>query len=790
MKNDLKKHIVQQGIKETFEAKLIFVGDGGVGKTSLINRLINNDFFTDEIVTSGIAIDEWNLEIEINKKNENLKLKVWDFGGQSIYHSTHQFFLTRHSIYVFVWEARKNSSLSSFDYWLNAISILGESSPILVVQNKIDERLSSIDQKSLAERFPNIVGFYQTSVKSNIGISELQNSIVQTALSLPHIGNKIPSIWDKFNNELHKLSVDYLFYENFIDIGKKYGINEENIVQLSSYYHDLGTFLHFSDDLVLKEIVVLNPSWITHAMYILLDSKKAILNYGILKTNEIQEFWNSYEKATHKYLIRFLLKFELAFRLDDELFIIPNLLPIERPEFNWDYSDNSTFEYSYDFMPAGIITRFICRVFDLAYNNLYWKSGIVLINENTKALVISQEFDRTIKVYISGENKPLLLSVVRQHFDYINQTFSNLQVRNLIPCLCDECRKSKKPYHFDLSTIEKFERKGLKTIQCAKSFGDISISELLKELQIPIPNVQMIISNKKESITFEWNENNNLNFEYHYKFNKGDILEKFQSRIANILNKENQWSNGLIVEREGNKALVLNDVLKNNIKISICGIDNLEFLSVLRYEFEYVYRNHFNNNYIEVVKCICKECVNSNEPHFFDFHLLRKRKSKGKDLITCPKSAEDVSLGELFGVSNIFQFNTEFSSNTIIENVNINNSDSINLGGLNKSEGKMKINKIINKGGQNVFSDSITNSKFEYSEIDRKLLDFFSKYSESVNEKEELEKDLKLINENVDKEKKMKAKERIESFLYKHSSAIGDSIVASTLFELGKQLLT
>ena len=35
-----------------------------------------------------------------------MRLAVWDFGGQEIYHATHQFFLTDQSLFVLVWSAR------------------------------------------------------------------------------------------------------------------------------------------------------------------------------------------------------------------------------------------------------------------------------------------------------------------------------------------------------------------------------------------------------------------------------------------------------------------------------------------------------------------------------------------------------------------------------------------------------------------------------------------------------------------------------------------------------------
>ncbi|MFZ4557321.1 MAG: leucine-rich repeat domain-containing protein, partial [Pseudanabaena sp.] len=57
------------------EAKVILVGQGTVGKTSLVKRLLDNQFDTDERKTDGINIRDW----QITAKNEQVKLRVWDF---------------------------------------------------------------------------------------------------------------------------------------------------------------------------------------------------------------------------------------------------------------------------------------------------------------------------------------------------------------------------------------------------------------------------------------------------------------------------------------------------------------------------------------------------------------------------------------------------------------------------------------------------------------------------------------------------------------------------------------
>src|SRR5262249_52451476 len=83
---------LKSGSRPLNEAKLIFVGRGAVGKTSLVNRLVSNTFSEGEKKTDGINITTWNVRLN---QTERVRLNIWDFGGQEIMHATHQFFLTQ-----------------------------------------------------------------------------------------------------------------------------------------------------------------------------------------------------------------------------------------------------------------------------------------------------------------------------------------------------------------------------------------------------------------------------------------------------------------------------------------------------------------------------------------------------------------------------------------------------------------------------------------------------------------------------------------------------------------------
>ena len=100
-----------------YEAKLLLVGEGRVGKTSLSKSLrIPNYQLEDEQSTEGIDIQTWTIPAAETGLDEDFRLNVWDFGGQEIYHATHQFFLTRRSLYLLVTESRREDKHDDFYY--------------------------------------------------------------------------------------------------------------------------------------------------------------------------------------------------------------------------------------------------------------------------------------------------------------------------------------------------------------------------------------------------------------------------------------------------------------------------------------------------------------------------------------------------------------------------------------------------------------------------------------------------------------------------------------------------
>ena len=103
--------------KSLNESKLLIVGQGSVGKTSIIQRMLKGMFDKNQNKTDGILISRWQVKEQGSLKlNTQIQLNIWDFGGQEIMHATHQFFLTKRSLYLLVLDSRLTQEENRVEY--------------------------------------------------------------------------------------------------------------------------------------------------------------------------------------------------------------------------------------------------------------------------------------------------------------------------------------------------------------------------------------------------------------------------------------------------------------------------------------------------------------------------------------------------------------------------------------------------------------------------------------------------------------------------------------------------
>ncbi|PJF39486.1 MAG: GTP-binding protein [Phototrophicales bacterium] len=422
------------------EAKILFVGQGSVGKTSLIKRLINdpNDpYIPGEDKTEGIDIRQWC----INLNNDEIRLNVWDFGGQEIMHATHQFFLTKRSLYVLVLDARVSEDQNRLEYWLRIIQSFGGDSPVIIVSNKIDEHPADLDKRGLQKKYPGIIkAFVETSADKNTGIDDLEAAITKEIGKLEHVSDQLPAKWFAVKSKLEKMDADFISLEQYQKLCRDEGIvQDRNQRTLLRFLHDLGIVLNFDDDPRLEETNILNPEWVTTGVYAILNSNTLFQSKGVLRFEELGSILDKkhYPRSRHIFIIDMMRKFELCFDFEgmkDEQFLVPDLLTKEEPDTGlWD--DALNFRYDYIVLPSSIISRFIVRMQSHISRHTYWRHGVVLEHEGSRALVKADNEDKRIFVHVLGtpDARRRFLSTIRSQFKEIHKTIPGIVVQEKVP---------------------------------------------------------------------------------------------------------------------------------------------------------------------------------------------------------------------------------------------------------------------------------------------------------------------------------------------------------------------
>ncbi|MFL6212158.1 MAG: COR domain-containing protein [Pyrinomonadaceae bacterium] len=421
------------------EAKLIFVGRGGVGKTSLINRLVESRFSRNEKKTEGIKITSWNVNL---KGGEKAKLNIWDFGGQEIMHATHQFFLTERSLYILVLNGREGGEEADAEYWLKLIESFGGESPIIVVLNKIKEHPFDVNRRSLARKYVGVRRFLTTDCEDNTGIHFLRRAIKLQTDNLEHLRDPFPSQWFKIKQWLGEMKRNYLTFEQYRSCCSQLGEEDkEDQENLAVYLHCLGIALNYRDDARLRDTHVLNPHWVTKGIYTILNSPIVEFQNGEINLNQLAEILDQdeYPPVMQRFIMDLMKKFELCFSFpgDDSQYLIPELLRKQEPIEASFFSPNEclNFEYYYDVLPEGLLPRFIVRTHWLSENLPRWRTGVILEFESNKALVTADLQERRVYVRISGEiaSRRRLLAVIRSDFDRIHADIKKLKPAQMVP---------------------------------------------------------------------------------------------------------------------------------------------------------------------------------------------------------------------------------------------------------------------------------------------------------------------------------------------------------------------
>ncbi len=179
------------------KAKVCLVGEGAVGKTSLVRRYVENMYSDDYLMTLGVKVSKKRLEVPVpgDPLPALLELAVWDVMGQPEFRELLQeAYFTGVSGIIGVADLRRPNTLTALYEWIDRVDRVRSGAALVIAGNKVDlpnARARKADVEALAQAFH--AEWRLTSAKTGKNVEEvfrlLGASIVDRALrTRPNIG--------------------------------------------------------------------------------------------------------------------------------------------------------------------------------------------------------------------------------------------------------------------------------------------------------------------------------------------------------------------------------------------------------------------------------------------------------------------------------------------------------------------------------------------------------------------------------------------------------------------------
>ena len=469
-----------------YEAKLLLVGEGETGKSRLIASLTRARFERDRESTQGIEvssvwIDHPDLDVE-------MQLHAWDFGGQEVYRINHQFFFSRRAIYLVVWKPRQGQDEGAIEDWCQRIMLrVGAEAKILLVATHANERASELDYPLLRARFGDVlVGSHAVDNSDGSGIDALRLDIARHAADLPQMGEIVSASWQAARSELLALPEGQIPYGRCAEICGQHGLDGVSTRALVRMLHHLGLVIYYDEDDGLRDIVVLQPEWLTRAISRVLEDRPTREANGVLDHRRLPEIWGTdgYPAANHPYFLRLMEKFDVSYRIPEtHQSLVAQLVPYERPQLPWREIERArtlSLRCTLSGPVDGLIAWLTVRHHRFSVG-VHWRRGVFLEHAAWGAQGLLEMKDpQHLELTVLGPSPDGFLGMLLDGVDHLIEVrWEGLSYELLIPCKGRLEDGSTCPESFTVRYLERDLEDGDRHTRCRECRTRFDIEDLL-----------------------------------------------------------------------------------------------------------------------------------------------------------------------------------------------------------------------------------------------------------------------------------------------------------------------
>ncbi|MET8530005.1 COR domain-containing protein [Micromonospora sp. NPDC005172] len=452
------------------EAKLLFVGAGEAGKSSLLGAL-RGEPWRDRHQTQGMDIKP----LVVSHAGREITLNGWDFGGQQAYQPAHQVFFSAAAVYVVVWKPRPGVVAGMVESWIAMIAHRAPDARVLVVASHggPSSRADSIDGQHLRQRFGDlIVGFHEVdSAVPDDRLEALREAIAVAAGTLPHVHRNYPASWQRTIEAVSAGGQQVIDYHGYEAAAAAQGLNAFQARTLASNAHHLGKWIYYADDDALAAFVILQPDWLNVAIAAVLDSRDAVDALGLVEHRTLGRLWSAaqapdgtvYTREQQRLFLALMGRFELTYQVSldaspQPVSLIAQLVPVAQPDLRRAWVDFRPGDREYlevcrisegpagrVVIPDSLMYRLIVRLHHQRYTEpdslqgLHWQQGMVLQSRYGARALLTVRTDVGVQVQVRGPDAVTYLRQVTDEIRYcIERFWPGLTTVALVGCR-DDC---------------------------------------------------------------------------------------------------------------------------------------------------------------------------------------------------------------------------------------------------------------------------------------------------------------------------------------------------------------
>lgn len=432
---------------EIHERKLLFVGEGQVGKSSLFAAL-KGEPFRELPSTHGVDVGSF---LAKGVSQVDLSMRAWDFGGQEGYRPAHQLFFTSPAIYLVLWKPVDGPARGRVVDWIRLIrrSVLSDVKVLIVsTHGGPGTRHSHINEQLIRDEFGDMIfGFYAVdSRERGRDLEDLRIAIADAADTLPHAHRKFPRSWLDHQARLGALNEPYLPGEKYYRLGLESGLSEPSSLQLAKIADELGYWRLYESDDPDETLVVIKPDSLNMAMSEVLTDEQTRENQGLIEHSRIKTMWSEYPTPVRRVFLRLMEQGELTYRVidpakDEPMSLVGQLVPTATPDLTatWqDYFPTGTpftlrvrvtdIESNVPILPEDLMNRIIVllHAWSLGARDVrqavHWSSGMLTQDTNRNRALITAE-DTRIVIRSKGPAPDVFSSMCAEHIqNYIQRS--------------------------------------------------------------------------------------------------------------------------------------------------------------------------------------------------------------------------------------------------------------------------------------------------------------------------------------------------------------------------------